>query len=298
MADLAPPPTFAEVVLVDEKTKKARFNPIWLKWFVDVAAVINAGGGTTLTHNDLSGLQGGTTAERYHLLQSQHTNITGTPAIFPGINSTDNITVPKTSGKGIRVDTASPTFPWHDIIGELKIKSPGASDPALVTYRGNIQQYQFSNAVTNEVFLEYHIPHDYLPGSDIHIHTHWSQITVDTGGPAGAPGTVKWSFDVSYAKGHNQAPFSAPITATVTQQASSTQYQHMLPEVQLSAASPSGSQLDTDDIEPDGVILVRAWRDPTDGSDTLDQAPFLHFIDVHYQSTNIGTKQKAPNFYS
>jgi len=27
-------------------------------------------------------------------------------------------------------------------------------------------------------------------------------------------------------------------------------------------------------------------------------APFLLEADIHYQSTNIGTKQKAPNFYT
>ena len=85
MADLAPPPTFAEVVLVDEKTKKARFNPIWLKWFVDVAAVINAGGGTTLTHNDLSGLQGGVAAERYHMLQAEDTSLAAIEALVTGL---------------------------------------------------------------------------------------------------------------------------------------------------------------------------------------------------------------------
>ena len=34
----------------------------------------------------------------------------------------------------------------------------------------------------NEVWNEFHVPHDYVPGSDLYIHVHWSQITVDTGG--------------------------------------------------------------------------------------------------------------------
>ena len=37
-----PPPTYADPVIVDEVTKNARFNPIWLKWFVDMAEVISA----------------------------------------------------------------------------------------------------------------------------------------------------------------------------------------------------------------------------------------------------------------
>lgn len=73
----------------------------------------------------------------------------------------------------------------------------------------------------------------------------------------------------------------------------------MIAEVQLSATSPSGSQLDSDDIETDGVILVRLYRDPADAADTLDQAPFVHYCDIHYQTTGIGTKQRnGPGFWT
>ena len=48
MADFQPPPTYALPILVDEKTGKAQFNPIWLKWFVDLAQVLNDAGGTVI----------------------------------------------------------------------------------------------------------------------------------------------------------------------------------------------------------------------------------------------------------
>ena len=38
----------------------------------------------------------------------------------------------------------------------------------------------------------------------------------------------------------------------------------MLAEVQLSAASPSATQIDSDNLEPDGLIIVRTFRDTTD----------------------------------
>lgn len=31
-----PPPTYADPVLVDQITKRAQFNPLWLKWFLDL----------------------------------------------------------------------------------------------------------------------------------------------------------------------------------------------------------------------------------------------------------------------
>lgn len=57
-----PPPTYAEVVLVDEQGKP-KFNPIWLAWFLEVAQFFS----TAAIHNELSGLQGGAADEYYHL---------------------------------------------------------------------------------------------------------------------------------------------------------------------------------------------------------------------------------------
>jgi hypothetical protein len=99
----------------------------------------------------------------------------------------------------------------------------------------------------------------------------------------------------------NQAAFIAPITTTVVSgTTAATLYQHYITEVQLSAASPSASQLDSDDLEVDGLILVRAYFSANDITVVSGQkpAPFLHFVDVHYQSTGIGTKNKAPSFWS
>lgn len=207
------------------------------------------------------------------------------------------LVLPKTSGKGIKVDTTTPTFGYRDLLGEIKILSPGANDPTLAVFRDSIRAFSFSNAITNEVHLHYHIPHDYVPGSDIFIHTHWSQNVVDTGGAGATPGAVKWQYEVTYAKGHNQAAFPATFTTSTTQTASGTQYQHMLSEIQLSAASPSATQIDSDILEPDGIIIVRMFRDPVDVADTLNQVPFTHYVDIHYSSTNIATKAKAPSFY-
>ncbi len=156
----------------------------------------------------------------------------------------------------------------------------------------------------HEAFSEFHMPHDWVPGSDIYIHAHWSQTTADTGGGGAVPGVSKWYFDVTYADGHGTAggaadPFFAPITISVTQQGSTTAYGHMIAETQLSSNGGSGGTLlDSSTLTVDGLILLRIYRDPTDVSDTLNQDAFLHYVDIHYQSTNIGTKQKAPDFYT
>jgi len=214
------------------------------------------------------------------------------------VKTTDCFIVPKASDKGIKVDTATPTFPWRDMLAFIHVKSTSAASPAFNAFRSGILAYQFSNVITNEVFLEFHIPHDYVMGTDLYIHTHWSQDKVDTGGPAGAPGDVKWQYEFTYSKGHNQDFFPVSKTLAVVQTAATVAFQHMIAEVQLSVSGGSATQIDTARVEPDGIILVRMFRDPADAADTLSDPPYAHFCDVHYQSTNVGTKAKAPSFYT
>lgn len=86
-----PPPTWAEVVLVDEVTQRYRFNPVWLKWFVDLVGVLNASGGGsgTIQHNSLGGLQGGTTNQAYHMTSAEWTYITSFVAGTATLTITD-----------------------------------------------------------------------------------------------------------------------------------------------------------------------------------------------------------------
>lgn len=89
-----PPPTYADVIIFDEDGKHPKFNPIWLKWFLDVTAVLSAsgGGGGSVVHNSTSGLQGGTTNEFYHITAAQST------ALAAGL--TVVITTAKLTGAG------------------------------------------------------------------------------------------------------------------------------------------------------------------------------------------------------
>ena len=68
-----PPPTYSEPVIVVPGKKPGepgatQFNPLWLKWFLDfVAFVQSTSTGGSIIHNNLQGLQGGTTNQYYHL---------------------------------------------------------------------------------------------------------------------------------------------------------------------------------------------------------------------------------------
>lgn len=203
-----------------------------------------------------------------------------------------NVIFQKASGNGIKIDPASADFGWADIIGDQFAKNTGGTKPTLATYNGAVNSFQF--AAGDEAYLTFHMPHDYVPGTDIYIHVHWSHTsTLVTGG------SLTFKLTSIYSKGHNQAAFGAPVSGTFTSNASTTQYQHIIEETQYSASSPAGLQLDTDDLEIDGVIEVTFEVDANNiTSSGAVPDPFIHYVDIHYQSTGIGTKQKAPDFYT
>lgn len=188
------------------------------------------------------------------------------------------------------------TLVWKDLVGFPIARNSGGTAPQLSTFRGGqIQEYSF--AANDVIGFSFHMPHDYAPGTDVYLHVHWSH-----NGTA-ISGNMVWTYYASYAKGHNQANFPAevtgPITYATTNIATTPQYRHRIDEIQLSAASPSASQLDTDDLEVDGLILVQlvATTIPTITGGSPNE-PFLLTVDIHYQANYIGTKNKAPNFYA
>ena len=206
-------------------------------------------------------------------------------------HETEAITLSKLSTAGIKLDTDTPTFGWKDLLGDLVAKNIGASKPTFTTYRDTLQDYKF--AAGKEEFFKFHIPHDYVLGSDIFIHVHWSHTSAIITG-----GTLTFEYEISYSKGHNQATFPASVGTTFIGTASTTQYQQIITEVQISATTPDANQIDSDNLEPDGVILARlklTSNDITSSGAVPD--PFIHYVDIHYQSTNITTKQKTPPFY-
>ena len=216
-----------------------------------------------------------------------------TPTDAVAVDSAQNLIVPKTSGKGIKVDLNAPTFGWRDLLGKVTQRNTGASKPTHALYRGTLRQFQF--AAGKEEYFTYHIDHDHLLDSDIFLHVHWSHIGAFVTG-----GTITIEYELAYAKGFNRGAFSVPVSTTFPGTASAVQYQHVVSEIQISAASPDANQIDSNDLEPDGIIEARIKITSNDitVSEGAVPNPFIHEVDIHYQSTNIGTKSPNPDFYT
>src|SRR5574343_184883 len=195
-----------------------------------------------------------------------------------------NPATPSAAGNGIKVNQAAPSFGWRDITAEVDTRGTGANDPTFNTYTGtSIRALQFSATVMQECFVVFHVPHDWVPGTDIYFHAHWSNA-------AAVPntGNVVWKFDYSFAKGFGQGAFPAVSTAQVIAASPAVRYTHNISET---------SAVTIADMEVDGLILVRCYRAAANVLDTCTDAVFLHTVDIHYQSTNLATLNKAPNFY-
>ena len=219
-------------------------------------------------------------------------NITNPANPIIAVDSTLNLNyliINRASGYGIKVDNSIPTYGWRDILGNVTTKNTGLNKPTYAIYKGNIEQTQFPTN-SYETF-EFHIPHDYVLGSNIYLHVHWSHIsTLVTGG------TVTWGYEATYSKGHNQASFGTNIIGTLVGNASNIQYQHIITEGQFSTLGGSASQIKLEDLEIDGLILASVALNLNNMTGATPN-PFVHYVDLHYQSTNISTKEKSPGFY-
>lgn len=212
---------------------------------------------------------------------------------FTELRDGTNLAVPKTkNATGIKIGPfGSQTYGWHDLTGQLQVYGE-LGDATRTVYRGGIKALEFDE--NDSAYVDFHIPHDYLPGSDIFIHVHWSHTAATVTG-----GSVTWGFEVMYAKGHDQGAFGAPVLITVVQPTSTTQYQHMIAETVGSTPGGSPVLLDTTLIETDGVMQCRLYLDSNDLTVSGGPVPavFAHFVDIHYQSTNVATKNRSPDFW-
>ncbi len=184
---------------------------------------------------------------------------------------------------------------WKDLIGDITPKTSGVGAPTLSNLRGNIRGFAYSVGDDGDVL--FHLPHDYVPGTDLFLHVHW------THNGTAISGTFTTTCYVTYAKGHSQATFPAEITAPISAAgvalANTPQYSHRIDEIQLSAASPTAAQLNSALLEPDGIIAIHydVTAIPTITGGTPNE-PYILFFDLHYQAGLLGTANKAPNFYA
>jgi 3D (Asp-Asp-Asp) domain-containing protein len=173
---------------------------------------------------------------------------------------------------------------WRDNIEQF-VPRPGDPDaPELNVFRDGIYLYLCPGGQLSEVFAYFHIDHDYAMGTALYPHVHWSSNSTETG-------TVRWGFEYTLAKGHQQTVFPTSTTVYAEQVCDGTPYKHYVAEVSDANAIPG------DLVEPDTVLLVRVFRDGAHVNDTMGDV-FGILVDLHYQAAQHTTPNKSPNFFA
>lgn len=175
-------------------------------------------------------------------------------------------------------DCGTPMAGWTDIPLHPIPRSTGANVPSFNVFRGAIRAYEFVGNAANmrELYGYFHIPHQIAPGTGIYYHVHWAP---DAASPTG---NITWNFEYSYANGNGTSVFPTPATISITATMPS-QYTHMITEIATPALT---------DLQVDGIILLRLYRDAALATDTSTNSAFLFFIDAHVNIAKFGTKNR------
>jgi hypothetical protein len=111
MSDIQPPPTYALPILVDEKTGKASFSPIWLNWFIELAQLLNTAGGTTI--GDVVGPASSTNEAVARWDGTDGKTLQSSGVIIDDSNNVSGIVNLTTSGNTIFGDAAADTITFN-----------------------------------------------------------------------------------------------------------------------------------------------------------------------------------------
>lgn len=182
---------------------------------------------------------------------------------------------------------------WVDLEGPIVASAVGAGRPVLTTYDGEIEDYAFA---ANDHYspIKFHWPHHWAPGSDTHIHLHWSHNGTNISGSLVLEYIYKWA--------RRDGTFTAPKTITHTisglNMTNTPAQKKRVDEVPFSIAGGSATLHDTALFEVDGMILMH-FNVTTIPTITGGAAkPFIHYVDLHIQADRFGTRRRAPDFYS
>jgi hypothetical protein len=121
----------------------------------------------------------------------------------------EGIIFPKTQNIGLKIDNSNPQFGWKDLLGQLIPRAGGGTAPALGNLRGTGIQYYFYSA--NDIIdnATFHLPHDFVVGSDLYFHVHWSHNGTAISGNL----VLNWYFQ--YCKGYNQTGQTFPCALPI-----------------------------------------------------------------------------------
>ena len=157
----------------------------------------------------------------------------------------------------------------------------GVSAPSISSSIGIHELYEFSGGTNKRASFVFHLPHDFVEGTDLFFHVHHAPTAVTP------TGTVTWRVHFQYAQGYGFGSFTGTdltqdMTVDIT---GANQYEHIITEGAAVNDATVGSVIRTD-----GVILATVERLASTDTSTAPEV-FIEF-DIHYRSDGRKTVEK------
>lgn len=187
--------------------------------------------------------------------------------------------------KRIRDNMLRVSGEWYDMIFPIvSAGRRGSSTDFSWTDYNSTGIYQPDFALNDDGIVVFHTNHDIMLGSKMYPHVHWSTSGTDTN-------PVHWELNYIQAKRDDDNPvaFGSKQTMTIIGTPSGTPYAHHVTE------TDDANAIDAPDV--DSVIIMQIKRVTNGATDNADTV-FGHFIDIHYQRGQLGSLNKAPDFFS
>jgi hypothetical protein len=178
---------------------------------------------------------------------------------------------------------------WFDNVSQLYLRDTESSaDPA--NFIGGISLRRFIAGEMREAFAEFHIPHIWKPGTMMYPHVHFTLLS-------SAAGTVRWGFEYCFARTHRSASHFRYQETTAT-----IYLEHEIPanseRVHFVVEAAEGQGIPGADLEVDGMVLCRVFRDGAHANDTFPGEVFGITVDLHTETDRIATPFRFPPFYT
>jgi hypothetical protein len=175
---------------------------------------------------------------------------------------------------------------WNDLVQDVTVRS-GSNAPSPTIFIGGISAYEFSPTTMNECFVNFHMRHDYIAGTMVYPHVHWSHNTDVTG-------VVRWGFEYTLARRNDSTgliTFGATSTLYIEHTVTAGEvYQHHVNE------SADGLGIAGTALQEDALILCRVFRDAAHANDTYPDPIHLLTVDIHYECNTLSTPLRVPPF--
>jgi len=238
----------------------------------DLTDVDTSGTGT----GDIIYNNGGTWQD-YPLGVGSKITVSGSKIRFGDVGNGNYIEIDATTGNFRLVGTATS---WDDLRLSGSSARVGVTAPSVDAFgpSGSLRTLRFEEGHHDEIYFEIQLPHNWLEGSNIYPHVHWSPVTTEAG-------NVVWQLDYSWANLDDAFPAPTTMTTDATA-AGGTAWVHKLSQFKDGSAN---AYIDGTGKTLSSMLVCRLHRDAGAGDDTLSEdVAFLEF-DLHYQVDGFGS---------